>query len=255
MLKTAIYGSVLVLLGMNAPLQAASVQQGTIPVPLPRSKPPVNASPALPSQSLQPAPLLQTDDGTSEAGSAFKGCQADLRRRGVVFEVPAPIRHAKGCGVPDPVLLLAVDARGSAIALPGRPVLNCKFALRLATWLADVTGPVVKSFTRSPLISVATGPGYVCRNRNNQKRGKISEHASGNAIDITSFRISTRKTIQVSAIPNGPPQQVRLLSALRTSSCGYFTTVLGPGANAAHKSHFHLDYGKHGRTWNYRICE
>jgi hypothetical protein len=42
---------------------------------------------------------------------------------------------------------------------------------------------------------------------------------------------------------------------LRTSACGYFTTVLGPGSNEAHKNHFHFDLALHGRSDNYRICE
>ena len=43
--------------------------------------------------------------------------------------------------------------------------------------------------------------------------------------------------------------------ALRISACGYFTTVLGPGANAAHAEHYHFDLGLHGKSGNYRICE
>jgi hypothetical protein len=42
---------------------------------------------------------------------------------------------------------------------------------------------------------------------------------------------------------------------LRTSACGYFTTVLGPGADAAHASHYHFDLGVHGKSGNYRICK
>jgi hypothetical protein len=45
------------------------------------------------------------------------------------------------------------------------------------------------------------------------------------------------------------------LSGLRTSACGYFTTVLGPGSNAAHKNHLHFDLGQHGKSGKYRICE
>jgi hypothetical protein len=46
-----------------------------------------------------------------------------------------------------------------------------------------------------------------------------------------------------------------ILHGLRLSACGYFTTVLGPGANEAHKTHFHFDMGAHGSSGNYRICE
>lgn len=217
------------------------------PVPLPRPKPSVEMI-KQPEPQTQPAPV-------SEVSGAFKTCLASLNRRGVEFVIEDPIQNDNGCEISHAVRLIAVASGDTSIALPAKPVLACSFALRLATWLADVGGPVVQSFAKSPLKSVVSGPGYVCRNRYNKKGGKISEHARGNAIDITGFKISSRRNIPVSAIPDGPSHDVRMLSALRISSCGYFTTVLGPGTNAAHKSHFHLDYGKHGRTWNYRICE
>ena len=51
------------------------------------------------------------------------------------------------------------------------------------------------------------------------------------------------------------PLAHELVGALRTTACGYFTTVLGPGSDAAHAEHFHFDLGLHGATANYRICE
>jgi Extensin-like protein C-terminus len=45
------------------------------------------------------------------------------------------------------------------------------------------------------------------------------------------------------------------LRELRSSACGYFTTVLGPGTNAAHASHFHFDRGSHGKSGTNHICE
>jgi hypothetical protein len=46
-----------------------------------------------------------------------------------------------------------------------------------------------------------------------------------------------------------------LIRTLRTTACGYFTTILGPGSNASHADHLHFDLGLHGKTGNYRICE
>ena len=71
---------------------------------------------------------------------------------------------------------------------------------------------------------------------------RVAIFADGSRVAVEKFR-------------TGTSLEKLMLRALRMTSCGYFTTVLGPGANNAHKSHFHLDYGKHGRTWNYRICE
>jgi hypothetical protein len=42
---------------------------------------------------------------------------------------------------------------------------------------------------------------------------------------------------------------------MRQAACGWFTTVLGPGADAAHAEHVHFDVLRHGASDNYRICE
>lgn len=246
MLETLVIAVFLAGAGFSSVASGADSEQTAVPLPRPRPSVAAVQSPA--------DEVIQDDDG-GEAGRAFIGCQAALSLRGVEFVVEKPLQNAKGCQVPDAVRVFGIASGGGMIRLPGQPVLNCKFSLRLATWLADVAAPVVNSLAQSPLTALTTGPGYVCRNRNNKKTGKISEHGFGNAIDITGFQLANRKKIQVSALPDGSPQQVRMLMALRVSSCGFFTTVLGPGANEAHRAHFHFDYGKHGRTWNYRICE
>ena len=71
---------------------------------------------------------------------------------------------------------------------------------------------------------------------------KISEHAKGNALDITGFGLSDNRSIQI--MSELVKSEQLALKALRTSACGYFTTVLGPGANPAHKHHFHFDFIK-----------
>ena len=230
---------------------SAAVAQNTVPLPQPRPSldAPLLPAPQVPAQ--KPHENTVVDDGAD-----FKSCLAALNSRGVEFvvEQPEPSENDR-CVVPNPVRLLGIASGEGTIRLPSKPLLNCGFALRLSIWLSDVSAPVISSFAKSPLLSVVSGPGYQCRNRNRKKSGKISEHAFGNAIDITGFKLASRETIRISAIPDGPEQQVRMLMALRLSACGFFTTVLGPGSNEAHRAHFHLDYGKHGRTWNYRICE
>jgi len=245
MLKSITIWGFLAALGFSPAALGDSVVQN--PVPVPRSKP----SLAVP---LAPQPQLGQSE-KQDAAVEFKGCRAALLRLGVEFVSEQPVGNDKGCRVADPLRIISVGSGEGTVFLPAKPVLNCGFALRLAGWLSDIAAPVVGSFSGSSLVSVATGPGYVCRRRNNKKTGKISEHGFGNAIDITSFGLASRKSIKVSVLPGGLPQQVRMLNALRISSCGYFTTVLGPGSNEVHKAHFHLDFAKRGRGWNYRICE
>ena len=46
-----------------------------------------------------------------------------------------------------------------------------------------------------------------------------------------------------------------VLATLRTAACGWFTTILGPGSDAAHATHWHLDIERHGSSDRYRICQ
>lgn len=168
--------------------------------------------------------------------------------------VPAPFGDAK-CPVDDPVRLHSVTTSSGVVTFPEAPVFSCRFARQFALWISDTGSAVVLAQTNRRLEKVATGPGYDCRHRNGDASGKMSEHAAGDAVDITTMTLADGTTIRMAdAIdPNAPSHAV--LRALRTTACGYFTTVLGPGANEAHREHYHLDLGIHGKSGNYRICE
>ena len=85
--------------------------------------------------------------------------------------------------------------------------------------------------------------------------GKLSEHAKGNALDIFAFALSDGRRVAVRPADLPVPAVAAFLAAVRATACGYFLTVLGPGSDAAHAEHLHLDLGPHGRSANYRICE
>ena len=36
-----------------------------------------------------------------------------------------------------------------------------------------------------------------------------------------------------------------VVDSVRTAACGWFTTVLGPGSDAAHTDHLHVDIAPH----------
>jgi len=161
----------------------------------------------------------------------------------------------QACQISNPVAIKSLKIRGGAVALPGKPVLNCAFARQFVTWLGDVAAPVVAGHEDSALAAVSTGPGFQCRGRNGDASAKMSEHASGNAIDIDAIVLADKKRIDIVSVADAANPSYRLLMALRISACGYFTTVLGPGSNAAHATHYHFDLGIHGKSSNYRICE
>jgi hypothetical protein len=182
-------------------------------------------------------------------------CLASLTALDAVLRVEKSFSTEKGCLVDDPVRVLTVGPPGAPIALPSAPTLNCTFAATFGRWLSQVVQPLAEHHLGTPITRVQVGPGYTCRFRNNARGGKLSEHAFGNAIDILGFQTADGATLSVLSYPTASPAQRAFLEAARTTACGYFTTVLGPGANAAHENHFHLDLGRHGRTDNYKICE
>jgi len=231
--------------------------------PLPRQKPVIAAQPEIPRPRPKPpgsgrvaslplpSPPLPQELPTPKEERGPSACHLRLAQLGMRFTPAAQPAAAGACRIDEAVQLQQLGS----IEFPDRPVLACSFALRLGEWLKESAAPIVIAQAKSPLDQLATGPGFECRGRNGDAAGKVSEHGFGNAVDITSFRLADRRVFQVkdAMAPSSPAYQT--LKGLRGSACGYFTTVLGPGANAAHAEHFHLDLGKHGKSDNYRICE
>ncbi len=83
----------------------------------------------------------------------------------------------------------------------------------------------------------------------------MSEHAFTNALDISAFQRASGRWVHVSADWQIASAESQFLKSIRLGACEHFTTVLGPGANASHADHIHLDLGKHGRDGTYRVCE
>lgn len=230
------------------PLGSASIAQDLPPLPPVRPKE-LSAVPT-PSPADQPPPVesrvlaVRDDD-----------CLIRLQRAGV----DASTREVNGaqaaCTVETPVQLRAVGVSGAAgrIDLPDRPVLACRFAERLGQWATEVVAPLSAGQLRTDVKTIRTGPGFDCRNRNHRPSGKLSAHATGLAVDVAGFELANGEHLPIT--DSSSEAKVRFLSGLRKGSCGWFTTILGPGSDAAHAAHWHLDIQQHGSSENYRICQ
>lgn len=229
-------------------------------VPLPHIKPQKVASVILPPPVAAPSINLHRDAPSSDAD---KDCLQQLHAQGAGFTVVTGVVDtvATGdvgnelCHVQNPVRLQYVKAQNDLIKLPEAPLLNCKYAVQFSKWLSESAAPILSAQLNTSLEKVSTGPGYDCRGRNGDMFAKISEHGRGNAVDISTFSMHDGKVINVADAQNPSSSSYTILRGLRTSACGYFTTVLGPGSNAAHAFHFHFDLGIHGKSGIYRICE
>jgi hypothetical protein len=207
-----------------------------------------------PAGAQEPSvPLPRDKPGVAdevESGSAPSSCIADLAAAGVVLGDAAGGLGIGRCAIEEAVVVAAVDTRAGRISLPAQPVLDCRFAAILAQWLREVASPVADSVLGSPIDALVTGPGHQCRNR---AGGRLSEHAIGHAIDVTQVRLADGRSIRVEALPNSAGAERTFLRAISASACGYFTTVLGPGSDAAHADHLHLDVAERSVA-EFRIC-
>ncbi|TIV14153.1 MAG: extensin family protein, partial [Mesorhizobium sp.] len=172
-------------------------------------------------------------------------CRERLKALGVEFEEHKAEHDVQiGCSIPYPIVLKTL---GKSIGISPGTELNCPMAEAAARFMADVVQPMAKAELGADLKAVNQASAFVCRPRNGTR--KLSEHAFGNALDIASFTLSDGSKIEVGPAP--PEKDAKFLDAVRKAACGPFKTVLGPGADADHALHFHLDLEprRHGGTF------
>ncbi|WP_241963331.1 extensin family protein [Paracoccus suum] len=189
--------------------------------------------------------LLREDD------FAYSACQLALAGLGTVYtEAPPVTGEQRDCGIDRP---LQVTEILPGVTLEGGPLMRCDTARALAWWMRDFVQPAARRLPGAPQVtSMALGSTYECRGTVGATTSGLSEHALGNAIDIASFTFDDKAVLPVAATDEGSASQA-FLAAVRWVACMDFATVLGPGSNAAHANHLHLDVKK--RRGGYRVCE
>ncbi|WP_406858204.1 extensin family protein [Alsobacter sp. KACC 23698] len=195
---------------------------------------------------VQNRPVAKEDE--TPPGPDDEGCADRLARLGVVAKPLPPIENG-ACGAPRPY---EVSGLPDGVTLAPPVTLTCPAAEALGTWSRDVVSAAADRELNAPAKRIAIGTSYECRSQNHQAGAKLSEHAFANGVDVSGFEFEKRASVTVGhAGPDTP--EGRFAAAVRTGACRYFTTVLGPGANAEHADHLHLDL--RARNRGYRICE
>ena len=224
---------------------AASASAAADEPPLPPPRPPELATPGKPAQAPPPR-------GPSEAAAA---CLAKLIAGGAGAEAaPAPAASVEGCGIDAPVRLSSVTGLGGEVVnLPDRPLLACEYAAVLADYVRLIVAPLGQAMLHAKVAGIETGPGYECRTQDRIAGAKLSAHGKGLAVDFVAIGLADKRRVLIERQTGA--DEASYLRAVRTAACGWFTTVLGPGADTFHASNMHLDIERRDASGNYRICE
>lgn len=163
-------------------------------------------------------------------------CRQQLRRLGVTFRDLAPINQGGSCRIDHPV---QVSGLAGNISMKPAATLTCDMALAFASWTRNELNSSARWRYLSGVKTIHQGSSYSCRRI--AGTSVASEHSKGNALDVMRIELRNGKDIDVRKPGWFSFRERGLLNNVRAGGCEYFTTVLGPGYNAAHADHFHFD--------------
>jgi hypothetical protein len=214
-------------------------------VPLPRRRPSPEELKLALARNLPP--VAKTGDWSRQAVEEARAkCEQKLKGLDVEFKIKDSVGRPKGCGLAYPLSVSEI----AGVAITPAATLNCEMTAALHGWITQVVQPTAREEFNTRLTGLQNASSYACRLRNNSSSGKLSEHALGNALDIADFRFSNRMEASVGGGWSGSIKGLSLASRggfmkrTRSGACKYFNTVLGPGSDAHHKDHYHLDLMK-----------
>jgi hypothetical protein len=246
---------------LEAPNPGSQQMGATEEPPLPERSPVAGGTEQTPLAPGQTTTIPWTETELAEAKTK---CSEALSSLTLNYEPLPPIKEGL-CGAPSPILLKSLG-RDPEIALDPPATVTCTLAKALSAWLSESVQPHAKALFNSPVTKLHVGS-YTCRNRNGGADLPLSEHALANALDISDFvltsgeriavvdswpsdnpplpmpnpdRVSSISSVKRVSVSLDDPERV-FLKSVRDDACGIFGTVLGPGADEAHKSHLHLD--------------
>lgn len=164
-------------------------------------------------------------------------CYAALARGGITFSRQTFDVNTRGCGFSDGALMMR-----ATVNYGGGVLLRCPALVSLAMWERHALQQEAQRVLKKKVRSIQTFGTFSCRNVNHAKEGRLSQHATANAIDIAGFTFEDGSSATVLK-DWGNGERGEFLRAVRDRACTFFNGVLSPDYNAAHANHFHFDMG------------
>ena len=128
--------------------------------------------------------------------------------------------------------------------------LRCEMAEAIVDWVReDLSKPAEQRSLGPSSPGSRVSISFECRGQKWRCRRQTSEHGRANALDIRAIRLKSGQVVR----PTDPGVSEDFRSAMRTSVCARFTTVLVRGSDGYHEDHIHVDLAE--RHSGYRICQ
>jgi hypothetical protein len=178
---------------------------------------------------------------------------------GLVRETPfVTARSALGgptgsgaCGALKPFKMAA--AVDGSVAFEPSALVRCPMVHAIEYWTNHVVKPAARRHLGADVVAVKVASSFACRPMNHVSGAFLSEHGHANALDVAGFGLADGRIVKIESWWSGPSAERGFLREVRLGSCTVFTTVLGPGYDALHHDHFHLDLARH--RGGARICK
>jgi hypothetical protein len=183
---------------------------------------------------------------------AEEQCVAQRLLQSSAYLEPGSALNGNGvCGMTRPYTVAAVS--GGVVALEPKATLACPLVANVEAWFIESIQPAAMAWFGSPVTEVKQISAYSCRTMNGQPGAAISEHAFGNALDISTFRFADGRELKVRDGWKGRPEEQGFLRTVHAAACERFSTVLAPGADPFHYDHIHVDLAR--RASGRMVCK
>nr|WP_315457224.1 extensin family protein [uncultured Sphingorhabdus sp.] len=185
----------------------------------------------------QTAPPSKT--GNVAASENVRQCLSGLTAKSVRFAGLPNKSFGGGCRTIDTIKLMDFGTPTTNLG-----AMTCPLAANFTDWARFAVRPAAKQYLGGDVVRIETMGTFSCRNINGGQSGKLSEHAFGNAVDVSAFILNDGRRVSVLSGWNGSAEERAFLRRLHQSACKRFGTVLGPDYNNAHANHFHFDMAR-----------
>jgi hypothetical protein len=197
------------------------------------------------------APRFVTKDEPWRADEERACLMSGVVRESTFVSARSGLGGPSECGALRPFTVSA--AANGWVQMRPAALLRCPMIPAVDHWVQQVVMPSARHHFGTDLVELKIAASYSCRPMNHVDGARLSEHGHANALDISAFLLADGRVVNVKAAWDGTPAEQNFLRAIRFGACETFTTVLGPGYDANHHDHFHLDLARHGGSG--RVCK